>query len=187
MCVCGGGVPAHDDSTLYSCVTLTPLCVRACVPPHVPLLMHTDASQPAKKDDGSEAVAAAAAPQRLSLSSLAAVTRYPGVPSLLLMQGGANLAGSLMHSTFSLVLQQRFQLSSRENGLVLSWVGVCIAVGESKGRLMGRGGALSWVSGWMPTVHGRTTGSASPRRRVPSRPPCGPANPSQPAAHNTLS
>lgn len=35
-----------------------------------------------------------------------------------------------MHSTFALVLQQRFQLSSRENGLVLSWVGVCIALGE---------------------------------------------------------
>lgn len=85
-----------------------------------------DAPQPDKKTDKS-----AAAPSKLSLSSLGAVTRYPGVPSLLLMQAGANLAGSLMHSTFALVLQQRFQLSSKENGLVLSWVGVCIAVGES--------------------------------------------------------
>lgn len=67
---------------------------------------------------------------KLSLASLAAVTRYPGVPSLLLMQGGANFAGALMHSTFALVLQQRFQLSSKENGLVLSWVGVCIATGK---------------------------------------------------------
>lgn len=58
------------------------------------------------------------------------MTRYPGVPGLLLMQAGANLAGSLMQSTFALVLQQRFQLSSRENGLVLSWVGLCVATGE---------------------------------------------------------
>lgn len=122
--------------------------------------MHTDAPQPAKKDDSSETTAAAAAavPQRLSLSSLAAVTRYPGVPSLLLMQGGANLAGSLMHSTFALVLQQRFQLSSRENGLVLSWVGVCIAVGESKGR-DGKGWG-SWVrrdAACIATPHARSS------------------------------
>lgn len=35
-----------------------------------------------------------------------------------------------MHSTFALVLQQRFQLSSKENGLVLSWVGLCMATCE---------------------------------------------------------
>jgi hypothetical protein len=55
------------------------------------------------------------------------------VPALLLMQGGANLSGALMHSTFALVLQTRFALSSRENGLVLSWVGVCVAACECFG------------------------------------------------------
>jgi hypothetical protein len=53
------------------------------------------------------------------------------------MQAGANLAGALMHSTFALVLQQRFELTSKQNGLVLSWVGVCIAVGELVVRLLG--------------------------------------------------
>lgn len=69
---------------------------------------------------------------KLSLASLAAVTRFQGVPALLLMQAGANLAGSLMQSTFSLTLQQRYGLTSKQNGLVLSWVGVCVVIGEGR-------------------------------------------------------
>jgi hypothetical protein len=55
------------------------------------------------------------------------------VPALLLMQAGANLAGSMMHSSFALVLQQQYHLTSRQNGLVLSWVGVCVVIGALVG------------------------------------------------------
>jgi hypothetical protein len=97
--------------------------------PHPPLYT-PDAPQAAPK--GAKGSDTTTTPARLSWSSLLAVTRCRGVPALLLMQGGANLAGALMHSTFALVLQTRFQLSSRENGLVLSWVGVCVASCECK-------------------------------------------------------
>jgi hypothetical protein len=66
----------------------------------------------------------------MNANNLLAAARCPGVPPLLLVQAGAGLAGGIFQSTFSLVLQQQYKLTSKESGMVLSYVGGCIVFGE---------------------------------------------------------
>jgi hypothetical protein len=57
--------------------------------------------------------------------------RYRGVPSLLLVQACSGLAQSVFQSTFSLVIKKQYGLSSKANGMMLSYIGCCIVFGES--------------------------------------------------------
>lgn len=82
---------------------------------------------------GSSNGAAAPAPQQqraFSIASLAAVVQHPGVPSLLLVQACSGLAQSVFQSTFSLLIKKQYGLSSKANGMMLSYVGCCIVFGE---------------------------------------------------------
>jgi hypothetical protein len=56
--------------------------------------------------------------------------QHPGVPSLLLVQACSGLAQSVFQSTFSLLVKQQYGLSSKANGMMLSYVGCCIVFGE---------------------------------------------------------
>lgn len=93
-----------------------------CLPPDIPKATAASEAPDTKSSP--------AAPTKFNITSLATVVHFPGVPALLLMQAGTNMAGALVQSTLALVLQQRFGLSSRDNGLVLSWVGACVVLGE---------------------------------------------------------
>jgi predicted MFS family arabinose efflux permease len=133
------GVPA-GCMVFFAVLDLLPVAQRQLLSADAPPAARSAAS----KDGSSSESPAADAPRpqqppppRLSLASLASITTYRGVPALLLMQAGANLAGAMMHSTFALVLQQRYELSSKQNGLVMSWVGVCVVVGESETPALG--------------------------------------------------
>jgi hypothetical protein len=99
----------------------------------------TDADSPSKQQqkqhgtsssDSSGKAAAAVQQRAFSVASLAAVVQYPGVPSLLLVQACSGLAQSVFQSTFSLLIKKQYGLSSKANGMMLSYVGCCIVFGE---------------------------------------------------------
>ncbi|WIA17363.1 hypothetical protein OEZ85_014225 [Tetradesmus obliquus] len=83
---------------------------------------------------GSSNGAAVPAPQQqrvFSIASLAAVVQHPGVPSLLLVQACSGLAQSVFQSTFSLLIKKQYGLSSKANGMMLSYVGCCIVFAQA--------------------------------------------------------
>eukprot|EP00878_Enallax_costatus_P020788 GHUV01021985.1.p1 GENE.GHUV01021985.1~~GHUV01021985.1.p1 ORF type:complete len:378 (+),score=52.14 GHUV01021985.1:404-1537(+) len=79
------------------------------------------------QDDSSKAATATG----ISLRSITSVCCTKGVPELLIIQAGAGLAQAIFQSTFSLVMQQQFGVDSKTNGLVLSYVGLCIVFAQS--------------------------------------------------------
>jgi hypothetical protein len=86
--------------------------------------------------------AAAARTPSPGLAAFWGVVRAPGVPQLLLFKVWSAFPLAMLSSTFSLVLQQRYGLDSRQNGWVLSYLGACMVAGEGVGGWVGGGSTM---------------------------------------------
>jgi hypothetical protein len=108
-----------------------PPCCFSCSAADAPSKQRQQKQDGKSSSTGNSAAGPAASQRAFSVASLAAVVRYPGVPSLLLVQACSGLAQSVFQSTFSLVIKKQYGLSSKANGMMLSYVGCCIVFGES--------------------------------------------------------
>lgn len=83
----------------------------------------------------------------LTWNAFKEVCVQPAVPQLLVAKTLAGMAGAMFSSVFSLALEQKFKLNSRDNGLLLSYVGVVVIavqallVGPAE-RLLGEWGCV---------------------------------------------
>ncbi|KAK9812840.1 hypothetical protein WJX72_004589 [[Myrmecia] bisecta] len=87
-------------------------------------------------------VEASRAAPKAKLSDIVTVCGLPGVPSLLVVKVLTGLAFAIFHSTFTLILVDQFGLEAKDNGLVLSYVGVASIVVQAV--------VVGWVSQRFP-------------------------------------
>lgn len=123
----GPAIYCHRSLYYASCAqtatNLLPLCVLPA--DHV-----QSKPPPSRQQQDSSSPPASKSTAGVNISSILSVCRCPGVPQLLLVQAGAGLAQATFQSTFSLVMQQQFGVDSKTNGMVLSYVGLCIVAGK---------------------------------------------------------